>query len=261
MSWAVPYVNDLAEALAPTKWSLFSILVSAEAADFFDSGPLPRCVQYVRSLKEKRCPQGVDKVGGKFVPMGHSTAANDIVDYFANIADCFANPPPSAEAMVNGMILQAPVLERDQLDWIFDAKGPKDTEAANQAYKWAKEHVRTSRLIPIEMTMPFCGDLHVTTSIGVKLGRMISGEEFFSSYEDDRDEDERGAESMILMALPSDCLLSIFIQNSTSTLLHGLTRANCFGCGSGRAVREVPAALGAFGIPGLVESSKVLHIA
>jgi hypothetical protein len=195
--------------------------------------------------------------------MGHSTAANDIVDYFANIADCFANPPPSAEAMVNGMILQAPVLERDQLDWIFDAKGPKDTEAANQAYEWAKEHVRTSRLIPIEMTMPFCGDLHVTTSIGVKLGRMISGEEFFPSYEDDRDEDERAAagESMILMALPSDCLSLFFIRNSTSTLLHGLTRANCFGCGSGRAVRGVPAALGVFGIPGLVESSKVLHIA
>jgi hypothetical protein len=70
--------------------------------------------------------------------MGHSTAANDIVDYFANIADCFPNPPPSAETMVNGMIQQAPVLERGQLDWIFDVKGPKDTEAANQAYEWAK---------------------------------------------------------------------------------------------------------------------------
>lgn len=60
--------------------------------------------------------------------------------------------------------------------------------------------------------MPLCGDLHVTTNIGVKLGRMISGEEFFPSYEDDRDEDERAAagESMILMALSSDCLLSIF---------------------------------------------------
>jgi hypothetical protein len=122
----VPYLKDLADALGPTEWSLFSILLSSSYTQFGmgrlgkDVEEIGKCVEYVKKYKESL---QTDPAAGspKVAIMGHSTGSQDVLTYISS-----PNPLPVdpvydgglqhiTRPAVDGAILQAPASDREAL--------------------------------------------------------------------------------------------------------------------------------------------------
>ncbi|KAI9929131.1 hypothetical protein ASPWEDRAFT_25025 [Aspergillus wentii DTO 134E9] len=114
----VPYVSKIAQALEPTEWSLFSLLLSSSYGGWAvgsldnDVEEIAQCVEYVKKVKGSH---------GKVVVMGHSTGSQDVLHYLHS-----PNPLPRSEGydsglqhlvrpVLDGAIMQAPASDREAL--------------------------------------------------------------------------------------------------------------------------------------------------
>ncbi|OQE28786.1 hypothetical protein PENSTE_c003G03509 [Penicillium steckii] len=164
----VPYVSKLAEALEPTKWSLFTILLSSSYNGFGvssldkDVEEIGHCVRYIRDLKASRQP-GAPAKNAKIVVMGHSTGSQDVLHYIHS-----ANPLPKPEFDIglehivrpelDGAIMQAPVSDREAVLAIMKAAAnPNEVRGAfnelvNSAktLPWTKDGKDT--ILPMNLT-------------------------------------------------------------------------------------------------------------
>lgn len=137
----VPYVSKLAEALEPTDWSLFSILLSSSYNGFGvssldkDVEEIGHCVRYIRDLKASRQP-GAPSKSAKIAVMGHSTGSQDVLHYIYS-----PNPLPKPEFDIglehivrpelDGAIMQAPVSDREAVLAIMkSAQNPAEVRGA-----------------------------------------------------------------------------------------------------------------------------------
>lgn len=164
----VPYVSQMAAALEPTDWSLFSILLSSSYGGWGigsldrDVEEIGQCVRYIRDLKAARLP-GAPPESGKIVVMGHSTGSQDVLHYLYQ-----ANPIPHTDfdlglqqmvrPELNGAILQAPVSDREAIwDAIESAAEPNELrDAYEQLVSLAQRYPYTGdnldSLLPLDMT-------------------------------------------------------------------------------------------------------------
>ncbi|KAJ5386384.1 hypothetical protein N7509_008925 [Penicillium cosmopolitanum] len=164
----VPYVSKLAEALEPTDWSVFSILLSSSYNGFGvgsldkDVEEIGHCVRYIRDLKASRQP-GAPSKSAKIVVMGHSTGSQDVLHYIHA-----PNPLPKPEFDIglehivrpelDGAIMQAPVSDREAVLAIMkSATNPSEVRGAfDQLVSSAKKQPWTEEgndtLLPMNMT-------------------------------------------------------------------------------------------------------------
>jgi pimeloyl-ACP methyl ester carboxylesterase len=164
----VPYVSKLAQALANTEWSVFSVLLSSSYGGWGvgsldrDVEELGQCVRFIRDLKASRQP-GAPTKGGKIVLMGHSTGSQDVLHYLYS-----PNPVPKKEfdlglnhivrPELDGAILQAPVSDREGLQAIIDSSDQPDEikKVYGQLVEFAKKEPYTEdkndAILPMNLT-------------------------------------------------------------------------------------------------------------
>ncbi|KKK19945.1 hypothetical protein P175DRAFT_0195202 [Aspergillus ochraceoroseus IBT 24754] len=169
--YTVPYVEEIAKALEPTDWSLFSLVLTS-SYDGWGVGSLDRdveeiaqCVSYVRQLKTQD--------DAKIVIMGHSTGSQDVLHYLHS-----ANPAPKnpdidglqqiVRPPVDGAIMQAPVSDREAM--LTGAKGSSEAQDAwEKLVEFAqKEPART--ICPIELM----------EKVGLPSGAPVNARRFWS---------------------------------------------------------------------------------
>ncbi|KAJ5104065.1 hypothetical protein N7532_004594 [Penicillium argentinense] len=182
----VPYVSKLAEALEPTEWSLFSILLSSSYNGFGvasldkDVEEIGHCVRYIRDLKASRQP-GAPTNCAKIVVMGHSTGSQDVLHYLHS-----PNPLPKPEfdiglshlvrPEVDGAIMQAPVSDREAvLATMKFAKNPNEVRGVYD------------QLINSAKTLPWTADgkdtilpMNMTAQLGLPGDAPLSARRFLS---------------------------------------------------------------------------------
>ncbi|KAL1986253.1 hypothetical protein VTN96DRAFT_6621 [Rasamsonia emersonii] len=170
--FTVPFVADLAAALEPTDWSLFSVLLSSSYTAWGlgsldkDAEEIAQCVQYVQKYKEAQ--QGDQPGPRKIVIMGHSTGSQDVLHYLYSPNPLPPNPvfdngvKHITRPEVDGAILQAPVSDRQAVTegQINGTDKMSDNEFATtylQLVDSAKrvtyaEHNTLDVLLPLSMT-------------------------------------------------------------------------------------------------------------
>ncbi|KAL4915325.1 hypothetical protein BDW62DRAFT_203785 [Aspergillus aurantiobrunneus] len=156
--YTVPYVQEIAKALEPTEWSIFSLLVSSSYGGWGigsldrDVEEIGQCVEYVRNLKKNLIANGT---AGKVVIMGHSTGSQDVLHYLHSANPLPRNPDVDGvrgftRPVVDGALMQAPVSDREAL-LQFVKEGPEALEAYDKLVKFAQE--QPARVIcPLELT-------------------------------------------------------------------------------------------------------------
>ncbi|KAJ5219617.1 hypothetical protein N7468_008821 [Penicillium chermesinum] len=93
----VPYVEHIAKALKPTKWSLFWVQLSSAYGAWGtsslskDIGEIFKCINFIRDLRKMRSPH---EEHGKMVLMGHSTGCQDILYYLTDTKSGSMSQPP-----------------------------------------------------------------------------------------------------------------------------------------------------------------------
>jgi hypothetical protein len=162
----VPFVPPLAEALAPTQWSLFSLLLSSSYSGWGmrslddDTTDIAKAIKYIRKLKRKTRPAGVEgEHEGKIVLMGHSTGSQGVLHYL--VYDLRISEP------VDAAILQAPISDREgmtiELDISDDSLRLLHKQALHRAQSsWEFQDDDKKAIMPLDMTRPFYGDVVMT---------------------------------------------------------------------------------------------------
>lgn len=106
--FTVPYPTSISDAL-PADWSLAQVLLSSAYTGWGisslkqDAEELSKCVAYFRTIKS-----------GKIVLMGHSTGCQDVMEYLTGLGH-------ETNAPIDGVIIQAPVSDREALGEVMDA--------------------------------------------------------------------------------------------------------------------------------------------
>jgi hypothetical protein len=181
----VPYVPPLAAALAPTKWSVFSVLLSSSYSGWGthslsdDSKEIAKCVNYIRLHKRKTRPNGSEEVDGKIVLLGHSTGSQNALYY----VHCVIHTLPP----VDGAILQAPVSDRESMAMKlenpdFPATREMYTHALQYAQMLFDKHNKNEDakpLMPSEIIRPFYNNIPVTAERFLSLQKKAFEHPFF----------------------------------------------------------------------------------
>ncbi|KAL2825166.1 hypothetical protein BDW59DRAFT_172462 [Aspergillus cavernicola] len=186
------YMADLAKALNPTDWSLFTLnLTSSHSAWGLghldrDTNEIAQCLNYIKDYKAG----GETKVGnanGKVVLMGHSTGSQCVMHYLSK-----PNPHTSLKGfdtglehvtrpVLDGAIMQAPVSDREAIQWVLNqgwmGRTPSEvTEIYKQIERIAKEEVSKNPDPAFDMLLP----LHLTGVIGYPGNVPLSARRFLS---------------------------------------------------------------------------------
>lgn len=138
------YTVDLVRALAQTEWSFFTLNLTSSHQSWGlghldrDTDEIAACARYIKDYKK-------DKFGeeGKLVLMGHSTGSQCVLHYLSR-----PNPHSSRHAFdpelehverlaVDGVIMQAPVSDREAILWVLQ-HGFKGRSAAEVQAVWDK---------------------------------------------------------------------------------------------------------------------------
>ncbi|PLB36189.1 uncharacterized protein BDW47DRAFT_53833 [Aspergillus candidus] len=142
----VPYVEKLAQALEPTPWTIYNVLLTSSYHGWGvgsldqDINEIAQCVDFVRG----RLP-----ANSKIVLMGHSTGSQDVLHYLYK-----ENPTSGGEARerpaLDGAIMQAPMSDREML--IATTKGSHESHAAlSQLVHFARTR-STTEIMPLNLT-------------------------------------------------------------------------------------------------------------
>ncbi|KAJ6153628.1 hypothetical protein N7470_006587 [Penicillium chermesinum] len=175
----VPYVEHIAKALKPTKWSLFWVQLSSAYGAWGtsslskDIGEIFKCINFIRDLRKMRSPH---EEHGKMVLMGHSTGCQDILYYLTDTksgcrGDINPTVPLASRRVLDGAILQAPVSDREELHMnLRRSQNPHDA--------WATYH----QLVSLAMSQPPLEllPLAMTTKMGFTLDTPFNGYRFLS---------------------------------------------------------------------------------
>ncbi|KAI9372666.1 hypothetical protein BJX61DRAFT_427373 [Aspergillus egyptiacus] len=170
--YTVPYVQELAKALEPTEWSVFSLLLTSSYGGWGigsldqDVEEIAKCVQYVRDLKRS-------SGAGKVVIMGHSTGSQDVLHYLYTANPVTKNPDVDGvvgltRPPVDGAIMQAPVSDREAMRPALQGSA-EVREAYETLVRFAREQPARA-ICPIELS----------GLVGLPPGTPISARRFWS---------------------------------------------------------------------------------
>lgn len=133
------YMADLARALQPTEWSLFTLNITSSYQSWGlghldrDTDEIAQCLHYVKDYKTSRYGKG------KLVIMGHSTGSQHVLHYLYRPNPHTSTPAFDADLQhttrppLDGAIMQAPVSDREAIQWVLHhgwlGKTPSETRA------------------------------------------------------------------------------------------------------------------------------------
>ncbi|KAF2156563.1 DUF1749-domain-containing protein, partial [Myriangium duriaei CBS 260.36] len=163
----VRYPFTLASGLPPP-WTLAQLSLSSAGRAWgvssldSDVADLANAIAYFRGLRP----------GGRIVLMGHSTGCQDALHYLSSASA--GNDRP----MVDGIILQAPVSDREAL---VNQIGAEAVERANAAALAMREQGREGDCIPMALLKPLQWDLGITASRWLSLASLGGEDDMFSS--------------------------------------------------------------------------------
>ncbi|KAM7189124.1 Protein of unknown function (DUF1749) domain containing protein [Rhypophila sp. PSN 637] len=168
------YTCDLVTALAPTEWSLFSLNLSSSYTSWGtghldrDTDEIAQAIKFIKSYKSSKFASQNDQ---KFVLMGHSTGSQCVLHYLYR-PNPHQGPPPSFDPylvhcerpVLDGAIMQAPVSDRQAIQWImyegFLGRTPAEMKQTyDTLVKMAKDAVASNSkydtILPMELTSHF----------------------------------------------------------------------------------------------------------
>lgn len=180
------YVADVVTALQPTSWSLFTLNLSSsyQAWGFGhldrDTDEIAQCINYIKEYKKEKYGQE-----GKFVLMGHSTGSQCVLHYLSKPNPHTSKPPFDRwlehvkRPVVDGGIMQAPVSDREAIQWVisegFMGKTPMELqETYDKLVAMAKEAV--AKDISWDVPLP----LSLTSQFGYGFSTPVSARRFLS---------------------------------------------------------------------------------
>lgn len=167
-------MKDLAAALEPTEWSLFSFILSSSYDQWGfgrlgqDIEDIAECVNYITNYKKKEISSQTAQ-NPKVVIMGHSTGSQDVLYYLYS-----PNPLPEdpvydkglrhiERPAVDGAIMQAPVSDREGImNGLTDENGKFHNAVAQGTYTQLvhmaqtctySEHNAHDVFLPVSMTV------------------------------------------------------------------------------------------------------------
>lgn len=161
------YMADLARALQPTEWSLFTLNFTSSYQSWGlghldrDTDEIAQCLRYVKDYKTSKYGNG------KLVLMGHSTGSQHVMHYLYR-----PNPHTSTPVFdshlehvkrlpLDGAIMQAPVSDREAIHLVLKegwyGKTPAEVQAVyDKLVAMSKEALRgdqsSDSLLPLSMT-------------------------------------------------------------------------------------------------------------
>ncbi|GFF38475.1 UPF0613 protein PB24D3.06c [Aspergillus lentulus] len=166
------YMADLAHALHPTEWSLFTLTLTSSYQSWGlghldrDTNEIAQCLNYIKEYKTERF--GTSGGSGKIALMGHSTGSQCVLHYLSRPNPHTHTPAfdPSLEHIermpLDGAIMQAPVSDREAIQWVlaegFGDKTPAEIRPVFEKLTvMAREATRdaeacTDVLLPLAMT-------------------------------------------------------------------------------------------------------------
>ncbi|KAG2417109.1 hypothetical protein HFD88_008327 [Aspergillus terreus] len=123
------YMADVARALMPTDWSLFTLNLTSDITE------IAECIRYIKDYKTSQFGDG------KIVLMGHSTGSQCVLHYLYR-------PNPLTDVLtfdrelqhvqrlpLDGAIMQAPVSDREAIQWVLKwGIGDRSPEECRGAY-------------------------------------------------------------------------------------------------------------------------------
>ncbi|GME46743.1 putative siderophore biosynthesis lipase [Neofusicoccum parvum] len=161
------YMADLARALQPTEWSLFTLNFSSSYESWGlghldrDTDEIAQCLHYVKEYKASRYGNG------KLALMGHSTGSQHVLHYLYRPNPHTATPAfdsglqHTTRLPLDGAIMQAPVSDREAIHLVLQEgwldKSPSEVQAVfEKLVTMAKEATRDDQpcdtLLPLSMT-------------------------------------------------------------------------------------------------------------
>ncbi|KAL2847085.1 hypothetical protein BJX68DRAFT_240202 [Aspergillus pseudodeflectus] len=193
----VSYVADIVAALEDTEWSLFSPILSSSYAGWGMGGlrqdvrDIAACVEYIRGYKRRSAS---DCCKTKIVVMGHSTGSQDVLQYISapNRRDRDSRSDTTAPApgcgvsarvprpQVDGAIIQAPVSDREAIQWVLQEGNKRHT--AEELQKVYAEAIRNAQKHTFEnyRSLDTIVPLPATSSLGFPSSTPISSRRFLS---------------------------------------------------------------------------------
>ncbi|KAL3451418.1 hypothetical protein BJX65DRAFT_267888 [Aspergillus insuetus] len=208
----VSYVADIVAALEETEWSLFSPILSSSYAGWGMGGlqqdvhEIAACVEYIRGYKRERRSASASDPGccgpdsgpkTKIVVMGHSTGCQDVLQYISapNPQDRYSESDTTAapaqdrgvsvsagitRPQVDGAIIQAPVSDREAIQWVLREGNKRHTaKQLQKVYSNAIEHAQKhtfEEYRSLDTVVP----LLATASLGFPSSTPISSRRFLS---------------------------------------------------------------------------------
>ncbi|CAL5874853.1 uncharacterized protein PFLUO_LOCUS9155 [Penicillium psychrofluorescens] len=183
---SVEYISDLVQALDPTEWTVFAIVLSSYYGGWGmgrlgkDIDEIAQCVQYIRDYKTRQFGKG------KVVVMGHSTGSQDVMQYISATNPRPRHPVfdrewiPILRPDIDGAIMQAPVSDREAILWVLHCGTERDSpETMRQIYDKAVEDARNATYEDhdsVDTIVP----VSVTARIGYPPTAAVSSRRFLS---------------------------------------------------------------------------------
>ncbi|KAL4803520.1 hypothetical protein BDV18DRAFT_144934 [Aspergillus unguis] len=190
------YMADLARALQPTDWSLFTLNLTSSYSAWGlghldrDTDEIAQCLNYIKDYKSGKFSTAnavIENEKRKIVLMGHSTGSQCVLHYLTK-----PNPHTSAKAFdsdlahtlrpfLDGAIMQAPVSDREAIQWVLSqgwmGQTPAEvTKVYKDLEKLATEEVAKHADPNFDTLLP----LHMTGVIGYPGNVPLSARRFLS---------------------------------------------------------------------------------
>ncbi|KAL3462866.1 hypothetical protein BJX64DRAFT_258286 [Aspergillus heterothallicus] len=200
------YMADLAAALNPTDWSLFTLNLTSSYNCWGlghldrDTDEIAQCLNYIKEYKsgkfqENTAASTIGNASGKIVLMGHSTGSQCVLHYLSR-----PNPHTSQKAFdadlthitrpfLNGAIMQAPVSDREAIKLVLShgwlgKTSEQVTAMYNELETIAKNAVAANPDPKHDTLLP----LHLTGQIGYPPTVPLSARRFLSLVSPDSPE-------------------------------------------------------------------------
>lgn len=176
---------DVAHALQPTPWSLFTLNLSSSYAQWGlghldrDTNEIAECIRYIQEYKGSK----FDK--SKIVLMGHSTGSQVVLHYLHK-PNPFTSKPiydPELEhvtrPVLDGAIMQAPVSDREAIQWVLKegigGKTPSEVRAVyDQLLALAKDVERGDKSVDTIAPLALTGQIGYPGNVPLSFRRMMS---------------------------------------------------------------------------------------
>jgi pimeloyl-ACP methyl ester carboxylesterase len=176
---------DVAHALQPTQWSLFSLNLSSSYGQWGlghldrDTDEIAECIRYILKYKATKFDHS------KVVLMGHSTGSQVVLHYLHK-PNPFTSSPVFDSALehvtrpvLDGAIMQAPVSDREAIQWVLKegigGKTPSEVKAVyDQLLALAKDIERGDKSVDTIAPLALTGQIGYPGNVPLSFRRMMS---------------------------------------------------------------------------------------